>query len=172
MGRTLRRAVQLASCNTASGDDAYGRMESALKREKAPGPDGLYPALFREGGKFLVSHLTKLIGTIWDEEANELVRLASVLAKTSVRQPQALRKQSSKHDEQQFSWSPAASNPESWPSIERWAVGMDPPSVSGVSECTTLLKHHHAAGPDDLPPALFKDGGGLLSQCRSSRFHL
>ncbi|KER31894.1 hypothetical protein T265_01978 [Opisthorchis viverrini] len=41
---------------------------AALKREKAPGPDGLYPALFKEGRNSLVTHLTKLIGTMWDEE--------------------------------------------------------------------------------------------------------
>ncbi|KER27120.1 hypothetical protein T265_05743 [Opisthorchis viverrini] len=41
---------------------------AALKREKAPIPDGLYPALFKEGGKSLVNHLTNLIDAIWDEE--------------------------------------------------------------------------------------------------------
>ncbi|KER22108.1 hypothetical protein T265_09726 [Opisthorchis viverrini] len=41
---------------------------AVLEREKAPGPDGLYPALFKEGGNSLVTHLTKLIGTMWDEE--------------------------------------------------------------------------------------------------------
>ncbi|GAA50711.1 PHD finger protein 7 [Clonorchis sinensis] len=43
---------------------------SALKREKAPGPDGLYPALSKEGGGSLVTHLTKVIGAIWNEEKN------------------------------------------------------------------------------------------------------
>ncbi|KER24582.1 hypothetical protein T265_07780 [Opisthorchis viverrini] len=47
---------------------------------------------------------------------------------------------------------------------------MEPPPVSEVSECTSLLKRHRAAGPDDLPPALFKDGGGFPSQCPSSLF--
>ncbi|KER19127.1 hypothetical protein T265_11992 [Opisthorchis viverrini] len=41
---------------------------AVLKREKAPAPDGLYPALFKEGGNSLVTQLTKLIGAIWDEE--------------------------------------------------------------------------------------------------------
>ncbi|GAA51962.1 ATP-binding cassette transporter [Clonorchis sinensis] len=72
--------------------------------------------------------------------------------------------------EQQFSWPPATSNPESWPSTESWTVNMESPSVSEVSECISLLKRHRAAGPDDLPPALFKDGGGLLSQCLSRLF--
>ncbi|KER33660.1 hypothetical protein T265_00546 [Opisthorchis viverrini] len=47
---------------------------------------------------------------------------------------------------------------------------MEPPSVSEVSECISLLKRHRAAGPDDLPPALFKDGGGFFTQCLSSLF--
>ncbi|KER25789.1 hypothetical protein T265_06821 [Opisthorchis viverrini] len=41
---------------------------------------------------------------------------------------------------------------------------------SEVSECISLLKRHRAAGPDELPSALFKDGGGFLSQCLSSPF--
>ncbi|GAA41882.2 tRNA selenocysteine 1-associated protein 1 [Clonorchis sinensis] len=39
-----------------------------------------------------------------------------------------------------------------------------------VSDSISLLKRHHAAGPDDLTLALFKDGDGLLSQCLSSLF--
>ncbi|KER21331.1 hypothetical protein T265_10331 [Opisthorchis viverrini] len=49
-------------------EEEIGYEIAVLKREKAPGPDGLYPALFKEGGKSLVTHLTKLIGAIWDEE--------------------------------------------------------------------------------------------------------
>ncbi|GAA49864.1 CDP-diacylglycerol--inositol 3-phosphatidyltransferase [Clonorchis sinensis] len=44
--------------------------------------------------------------------------------------------------EEQFSWPPATSNPETWPSTERWTVNMEPPSVSEVSECISLLKRH------------------------------
>ncbi|KER32343.1 hypothetical protein T265_01570 [Opisthorchis viverrini] len=47
---------------------------------------------------------------------------------------------------------------------------MEPPLVSEVFECISLLKRHRAAGPNDLPPALFKDGGGFRSQCLSSLF--
>ncbi|KER32506.1 hypothetical protein T265_01386 [Opisthorchis viverrini] len=72
--------------------------------------------------------------------------------------------------EQQFSWPPATPNQEIRPSTGRWTVNMEPPSVSEVSECISLLKRHRAAGPDDLPPALFKDGGGFLNQCLSSLF--
>ncbi|KER30061.1 hypothetical protein T265_13249, partial [Opisthorchis viverrini] len=41
---------------------------SVLKREKAPGPDVLYPALFNKGGKSLLTYLTKHIDAIWREE--------------------------------------------------------------------------------------------------------
>ncbi|GAA50040.1 NGFI-A-binding protein homolog [Clonorchis sinensis] len=37
---------------------------SILKREKALRPDDLYPALFKESEEFLVTYLTRLIGTI------------------------------------------------------------------------------------------------------------
>ncbi|KAG5442336.1 hypothetical protein CSKR_109303 [Clonorchis sinensis] len=45
---------------------------------------------------------------------------------------------------------------------------MEPPSVSEVSTCVSLLKCRRAVGPDNLPHALSKDGGGLPSQCLSS----
>ncbi|GAA49915.1 hypothetical protein CLF_103776 [Clonorchis sinensis] len=38
---------------------------SVLKREKAPGPEDIYPVLFKEGEKSLVTHL---IRAIWNEE--------------------------------------------------------------------------------------------------------
>ncbi|KER33731.1 hypothetical protein T265_00419 [Opisthorchis viverrini] len=56
----------------------------------------------------------------------------------------------------------------SWPSKENWIVNMEPPLVS-------LLKRHRAAGPDDLPPALFKDRKvpifekGTRSECSNHR---
>ncbi|KER25366.1 hypothetical protein T265_07166 [Opisthorchis viverrini] len=50
----------------------------------------------------------------------------------------------------------------------RWTVNMELPSASEVSAHNLQLKRHRAVGPDDLPTALFKDGGGFLSQCLSS----
>jgi hypothetical protein len=41
---------------------------SLLKRDKTPGPDGLHPALFKEGGATLVTELTRLLQRIWTEE--------------------------------------------------------------------------------------------------------
>ena len=35
-----------------------------LKRDKAAGPDGLQPALFKEGGKELVNSLTNILWTV------------------------------------------------------------------------------------------------------------
>ena len=40
---------------------------SILKRDKAPGPDGLHPALFKEGGEVLVNSLTTILQKIWNE---------------------------------------------------------------------------------------------------------
>ncbi|KER26907.1 hypothetical protein T265_05960 [Opisthorchis viverrini] len=70
--------------------------------------------------------------------------------------------------DQRFSWPPATSHPESWPSTERWAIDMGPPPTSELSECISLPKCHRAAGSDDLPSALFRDGGGPFSPSPSS----
>ncbi|CAH8459438.1 unnamed protein product [Dicrocoelium dendriticum] len=43
-----------------------------------------------------------------------------------------------------------------------WAVPLDPPSRSEVEREIGLLKLTNPAGPDDLPPALFKFGGSAL----------
>ncbi|CAI2737173.1 unnamed protein product [Dicrocoelium dendriticum] len=39
-----------------------------IKRYKAPGPDGLPPALFKDGGASLVRELTALFSKIWSKE--------------------------------------------------------------------------------------------------------
>ncbi|GAA50173.1 immunoglobulin-binding protein 1b [Clonorchis sinensis] len=79
--------------------------------------------------------------------------------------------------EQQFSWPPATSNPESWPSTESWTVNMESPSVSEVSECISLLKRHHfAIGADakfhstsNNPPGWFlRPLGTFLRDSRST----
>jgi hypothetical protein len=74
------------------------------------------------------------------------------------------------HFEQQFNWPPAVFHPECRSVTETWSVNIEPPSASEVNECISLLKRHRASGPDDLPPALFKDGGEVLSQCLSNLF--
>ncbi|CAH8500497.1 unnamed protein product [Dicrocoelium dendriticum] len=53
-------------------------------------------------------------------------------------------------------FSPATDRPAPWP------VSLDPPSRSEVERETELLKLNKAAGPDDLPPTLFKSGGPAL----------
>ncbi|MBM6549358.1 reverse transcriptase family protein, partial [Streptococcus dysgalactiae subsp. equisimilis] len=37
-----------------------------LKRNKAAGPDGLFPSVFKDGGPALVTELTGLLRTVWD----------------------------------------------------------------------------------------------------------
>ncbi|KER27332.1 LOW QUALITY PROTEIN: hypothetical protein T265_13817 [Opisthorchis viverrini] len=54
--------------------------------------------------------------------------------------------------------------------VELWTVNVESPTASEVYECKCSLRHHRAPGPDDLPPALFKDGGEVLSQCLSDLF--
>ena len=44
------------------------REVSLLKRDKAPGPDGLHPSLFMEGGKSLMTSLTNILRTVWTRE--------------------------------------------------------------------------------------------------------
>ena len=39
-----------------------------------------------------------------------------------------------------------------------------------MKECITALKRHRASGPDDIPPALFKDGGEYLTRCLTELF--
>ena len=39
-----------------------------LKRDKAARPDGLQPALFKEGGEELVNSLTNILRTVWHSE--------------------------------------------------------------------------------------------------------
>ncbi|GAA51656.1 guanine nucleotide binding protein (G protein) alpha q polypeptide [Clonorchis sinensis] len=63
---------------------------SAIKREKAPGSDGLFPALFVEGGDALVTYRTKLIGTILSEEKGpaewSVLTVIPICIKSAVRQ--------------------------------------------------------------------------------------
>ena len=48
---------------------------------------------------------------------------------------------------------------------EPWIVNTDPPSLAEVKECLCALKRHRAPGPDDLAPALLKDGGEIIARC-------
>ncbi|KER22889.1 hypothetical protein T265_14756, partial [Opisthorchis viverrini] len=73
--------------------------------------------------------------------------------------------------EQQFSWPSATSTPETWPSTERWTVNMEPPLVSELSECISLLKRHRAAGPDDLSTCSFQGWRWIPQPLPSSSRH-
>ncbi|KER31289.1 hypothetical protein T265_13018, partial [Opisthorchis viverrini] len=54
--------------------------------------------------------------------------------------------------------------------VEPWTVSVEPPTASDVYDCICSLKCHRAPGPDDFPPALFKDGGEVHSQRLSDLF--
>ncbi|KER22536.1 hypothetical protein T265_09401 [Opisthorchis viverrini] len=72
--------------------------------------------------------------------------------------------------EQQMSWPPAGTHLQPTGEVEPWTVNVEPPTASEVYDCICSLKRHRAPGPDDLPPALFKDGGEVLSQRLSDLF--
>ncbi|GAA49321.1 ATP-binding cassette transporter [Clonorchis sinensis] len=72
--------------------------------------------------------------------------------------------------EQQLSRQPAGAHLEPTGDVEPWTVNVEPPTASEVYDCICSLKRHRASGPDDLPPALFKDGGEILSQRLSDLF--
>ena len=61
--------------------------------------------------------------------------------------------------EQQLSSPPAGTHLEPTGDVEPWTVNVEPPTALEVYDCICSLKRHRASGPDDLPPALFKDGG-------------
>ncbi|CAH8612938.1 unnamed protein product [Schistosoma intercalatum] len=65
--------------------------------------------------------------------------------------------------EGQFNWpaAPATSVRLSYPP---WPVTTDPPNEAEVRKELQLLKRYKSPGPDDLPPALFKDGGDFLTK--------
>ena len=44
------------------------REVNLLRRDKAPGFDGLHPSLFKEGGRSLIISLTNILHTVWNEE--------------------------------------------------------------------------------------------------------
>ena len=44
-----------------------------------------------------------------------------------------------------------------------WNVDISPPTVANITRELQLLKRNKAAGPDELSPTLFKDGGGALT---------
>ena len=44
------------------------RKVNYLKPDKVPGPYGLQPSLFKEGGRSLIISLTSILHTVWNEE--------------------------------------------------------------------------------------------------------
>ncbi|VDP09127.1 unnamed protein product [Schistosoma mattheei] len=63
--------------------------------------------------------------------------------------------------EGQFNWSAAPGRSVKL-SCPPWPVTTDPPNEAEVVKDLRLLKRYKSPGPDDLPPALFKDGGDFL----------
>ncbi|VDP62300.1 unnamed protein product [Schistosoma curassoni] len=65
--------------------------------------------------------------------------------------------------EWQFNWPAALATPVRL-SCPPSPVTTDPPDEAEVRKELQLLKRYKSPGPDDLPPALFKDGGEFLTK--------
>ncbi|CAH8549785.1 unnamed protein product [Schistosoma margrebowiei] len=65
--------------------------------------------------------------------------------------------------EGKFNW-PAAPATSVRLSCPPWPVTTDPPNEEEVRKQLQLLKRYKSPDPDDLPPALFKDGGDFLTK--------
>ena len=65
---------------------------------------------------------------------------------------------------EQFNWPSATQLHTTETAHESWDVNMAAPSFTEVKESLCALKRHRAPGPDDIPPALFKDGGEALAR--------
>ena len=66
------------------------------------------------------------------------------------------------HFQEQFSWPPATSTLLDVPQAETWSVDLQPPTEAEIRNCISSMKRYKAAGPDNLPPVLFKEGGDAL----------
>ncbi|KAH9590700.1 Zinc finger protein aebp2, variant 2 [Schistosoma haematobium] len=71
--------------------------------------------------------------------------------------------------EQQFKW-PAVPATSVRLSCPPWPVTTDPPNEAEVRKELQLLKRYKSPGPDDLPPALFKDSGDFLTKKLTTLF--
>ena len=75
--------------------------------------------------------------------------------------------------ENQLSWPPATCNLQ--PAMlepKQWAVSLDSPTFAEVKACVNALKRRKAPGPDEIPPALFKEGGDVLIKAIVHLFEL
>ena len=72
--------------------------------------------------------------------------------------------------EEQFNIPSASVQSDAQPTPGTWTVNLNPPSISEICEAISSLKCHWASGPDNLPPALLKDGGECLIQCLTCLF--
>ncbi|KAA3675185.1 uncharacterized protein DEA37_0012800 [Paragonimus westermani] len=62
--------------------------------------------------------------------------------------------------EGRVNWLPASTAlPPQTCNVVPWSTDLEPPTETEVRNCIAALKRNKAAGPDDLVPALFKEGG-------------
>ncbi|KAA3672836.1 uncharacterized protein DEA37_0013559, partial [Paragonimus westermani] len=78
------------------------------------------------------------------------------------------------HIEGQFNWPPASTAlPPQTCNVVPWSVDLElPPTETEVRNCIAAVKYNEAAGPDDLVPALFKEGVEALLETLTHLFQL
>ena len=75
------------------------------------------------------------------------------------------------HFQEQFSWPSApVGSLTNIPQCDTWSVNLDAPTEVEIRECISAMKRFRAAGPDELVPALFKDGGEVLCRALAELF--
>jgi hypothetical protein len=72
----------------------------------------------------------------------------------------------------QFNWPPAPATSISMITTAPWSAPSEAPTEAEVLRELQALKRHKAPGPDNLPPALFKDGGSALVKELLSLIHI
>ena len=67
------------------------------------------------------------------------------------------------HFKEQFNLLHASVQSDAQPTPQSLTVNLNPPSISEIREAISSLKRHRAPGPDNLPPAMFKDMANVSS---------
>ncbi|XP_013783218.1 uncharacterized protein LOC106467415 [Limulus polyphemus] len=67
------------------------------------------------------------------------------------------------HFKDQFSWPSVSAPLEMSSQTDVWTTNLEPPTEEEIVSCINSMKRFKAAGPNEVSPALFKDGLGVLT---------
>ncbi|KER30343.1 hypothetical protein T265_03188 [Opisthorchis viverrini] len=153
----------------------------SLKRDPSASPDELPPAMFKDGDKSLAGACLKYLSLY---ELPTIIACAiiefSLCSGTLLRFAQLIggrpqyqqNKQNGEFTEHYCATSLLRNH--LWPRMFTKSIinfiTPEPLMASDVYDCICSLKRHRAPARDDLPPALFKDEGEVLSQRLSDLF--